>query len=281
MELSEFIGVIRKWKWLILPIVMLTTGLTIFTSLRSQESYRAETLVVIGLSKITTSSAEALNLSQSGKQIGATYAELMTVQDVMRKALEKAGLDWQPEDLSGRVAVDLPPNTSIMKISVTDTDLDRAMILTNAVSEAFIEYIVEVSNVGIESTKESIQFEIATIETALAALPNDGSASVAAQSSALQLRRETAIREYEQLLEQKSRVVDLEIISPSSSYSVVKPNLVQRTLVAFGISVIVAIALAFLAEAFQKAVRPEVKAAGVVFEQAAQESSGIVPVKKE
>ncbi len=281
MELTEFIGVIRKWKWLILPIVLVATVYTALVSLRGQESYSAETMIVVGLSKIASSSTDALNLSLSGKQIGSTYSELITTEEVMQRALDKAGLDWQPQMLSGKVSVDLPPNTSVMKVTVTDSDLDRALLLTTAVSEAFIEYIEEASGLGFESAKAAVQDEIASVEADIAALPADDSPTTLAQSRALQVRRESAIKKYEQLLDQQAQAVELEILNPSRSYSVVKPNLTQRTLIAFGISLIVAIALAFLAEAIQKAVRPPVSASSAVFKQSARETSPSLPLGDE
>src|SRR3989304_9548766 len=115
MELSEFIGVIRKWKWLVIPIVVLVTGFTFITGIRGKTTYRAETNVVVGLSELTTPGGGGY-LALNAPKIGSTMRELVTTEPVIQKALEIAELDWSQAVLSGMVATELPKDSAVMKI---------------------------------------------------------------------------------------------------------------------------------------------------------------------
>ena len=120
---------------MLLAIVILVVGVTIINSARSPKSYKAETKVMSGLSQIADTSGSGSSFVRGGGELSATYAELVTVQKVMASALEKAGLSWNEDTLKAKV--DPVPSTEapVLKINVTDSDPERAVLLANSVSE--------------------------------------------------------------------------------------------------------------------------------------------------
>lgn len=255
MDLVDFIGVIRKWKWLVLPIVLLVTGYTIVTGTRSPATYRAEAMVVAGLSQIASSSSGGISIAQSGERIGATYAELVTAQPVLEKAIEKAGLDWQPTLLRGIIATEIPRNTPVLKVSVTDSDPARAQLLANSVAEAFVEYIQDVSTVGGDAAKGILTSELDSIEKDIVDYQTGAIKLTEAQNRALQDRRDTVLREYTDLLDQQARAGDVRVANPADDVERTGSTTLQRALIAFGISLVAGVALAFVAEGISKSVR--------------------------
>ena len=257
MELSDFIGVIRKWKWIVIMVVLSVTIYTVITSLQGQNSYRAETIVVVGLSGLTSPGSAGVNLALSGPKIGATYAELVTTEPVISRALEIAGLDWQPSALSGRVETDIPKETSVIKIAVTDRDAARAILLTDAVANSFIEYIKDVSATSFENSKDILKTELAKAEEELATASVEGANTSDSEIRALQQTRDALLRRYDDILDEQVTAGDIRVIQPASAYQTVGIQASQRIIIGFAISLVIGIGVAFIAEAISKSLKKQ------------------------
>lgn len=254
MELAEFINLLRKWKWLMLAIVAVVGVVTAVTSSLSATSYRSEATLVIGLSQITATSNSGLGIAQSGERISTTYAELVSSREVMEEAIKSAGLDMSPDALAGRVSAEAVKTTPVLKIAVTDTDPDRAILLTNEVARSFVSYIQSINTRQLEESQYLLDQELAEIEQALGeqtALP----APDAAEVEALQVRRAIVIDQIEALLGQQLTAIDLRISDDANSAAPIGVQRTQRMVIGIAISLIAAIAAAFVAEAVQGAKR--------------------------
>ncbi len=253
MELADFIGVIWKWKWLVLTIVVLITGYTLVTSFRGSDMYRAEVSVIPGLSQIASASSTGINIEQAGDRIGATYAELVMTQPVLDMALEKAGLDWQPDVLRGRISTEQPKNTPMIKISVTDSSASRAQTLANAVGNGLVEYLQEATKAGTDSAKAVITTELADIEKQYAIVQPGGSKPDENIARALADRRQSALKNYETLISQQVSNADIRVAGRADTSSLVGTQRTQKAVIAFIISLAIGISLAFLSEGIRKA----------------------------
>lgn len=253
MELSEFISVIRKWFWIVLPAVLLVTGYTLFTGLKGDATYRADTIVVVGLSEMVSPGGGSGNISYNAARIGATYEELITTEPVMNGALEIAGLDWDPMTLAVRISVELPKDTTVLKIGVIDSDSELAERLADAVAESFSNYIRDVGAATNEGALKSIDEELLTNEKEIAALSAVGSDQNASQIKSLQQAQGVLLERQANLMENKNKMGDVTVLQPASAVQTVGIQWQQRTIIAFFISLVAGIALAFVAEAISKA----------------------------
>ncbi len=254
MELSDFIGVIWRWKWLVLAIVLVVTGYVAATSVRSQTAYSAEASVIPGLPQIAAGSSAGINIAQAGDRIGATYSELVLTQPVMEKALQKADLNWRPEVLRGMISTSVPKNTPIFNIDVVDSDPGRAQLLANAVADSFVEYIQEASNSSADKVKGVLTKELADIDKQLAVVQPGGTAPDANVARALSDRRQSALKNYETLLSQQANNVDIRVAEHASSATMVGSQSTQKIMIAFIISFAVGTSMAFVADGIRKAV---------------------------
>lgn len=251
MELSEFIGVIRKWKWLVIPVVILVTGFTYYTGMRADTTYQAQTIVVVGLSQMT-SPGGAGYLVVNAPKIGTTFRELVTTEPVMKKSLENAGLDWNQATLSSMITTELPKDSTIMKIIVTDTDPLRAKHIADTVADAFIQYIKEINEASFESSRKIMLEDMAKNDSELAAATAAGTTDGGSRIRTLQQAQAALQTKYNDLLNERSRSGDIRVVQPASPYRLVGVQAEQRTIIAFVVSLIAAIALAFIAEAISK-----------------------------
>ncbi|MFA5816013.1 MAG: Wzz/FepE/Etk N-terminal domain-containing protein [Bacteroidales bacterium] len=254
MDLVEFIGVIKRWIILVIAVAVVVTGYTAFVALRTPASYSADTTVIIGLSEITSSSLLGISITQNAERLTSTYAELVTTQPVMEKSLEKAGLDWPITELQSMVFTTTTKNTPSLQISVIDSDANRATLLANTVSEAFVEYIKETGkNSALEAQAETMK-QLNDVNKEIAALGATSSMD-AGLFKALQDRRDTIINEYEILLNQQAHAGDVRVID--SAYTVTRAGMsnTQKIGISFVISLVAGIVLAFIAEAVRKSFR--------------------------
>ena len=253
MDLAEFFGVIRKWKWLVIPIVVVVTGFTFFTSARSQPSYSSETTVMIGLAQISSQSTGGISLAQSGERFSLTYAELVTAQPVLEGALKEAGLEWQPAALRGMISTNTPKNTSVLQITVRDTDPQRAEKLANAVANSFISYIQAASKENVETTRAIITNELKDTEQQLSAAQSSGARTE--QINALQDRLDAIKKEYTSLLDDQTHSGDLRVAKPAEAGQIVGIRPFQIVVISFFISILAGMAFAFVAEGVSRAFR--------------------------
>lgn len=255
MSLVEFINVILKWKWLVLPAVFVVTVLSVLRAAQSPTSYSAETVVAVGLSHITSSSPEGISMIQSGERVGATYAELVTARPVMEKTLQDMGLDWQTDTLRRRISVSTTKNAPIIKIAVTDNNPDRVATLANGVSEAFVEYIKGTSKLGLEESKTFLTNEIAAVENEIVRVQGSDPRANEGMIRSLQSKRESLLREYQDLLDEQISSGDVVITSPAESYMVLRTSKTQWGIIGFVTGIIAGVVMSFIAEAVVRAVR--------------------------
>lgn len=254
MELSEVIGVIRRWKWLVLPVVVLVTGYVIYSGLQSKTSYSAEATVVSGFSQIAEGGNNSINVVQSGERVGLTYAELVTTQPVLQSALNKAGLDWDPGTLGGMITVTPVKSTSVLRIGVTDTDSDQAVLLANSVANAFVDYVKDTAKNGNAASVAAVTDGLNSVEAKLAAAkaspaPDQG------KINALLDRRDEILKQYQGLLDQSIQSGDIMVANPADVAQAGGIRLGERIAIGFTISLVAGIVLAFIAEGVRKALR--------------------------
>lgn len=257
MDLAEFIAIIRKWKWLVLPVVILVTGYTLVIGLQNPKSYSSESSIVFGLSQLANSSGTGISIVSAGDRISATYGEMITSEPVLSTAITKAGIDGSIDSLSGRISSSQPKNTNVILIDVVDSDPNRAIVLSNAVAESFVDYIQQVGNDYINSSREVVSTELASIENDLNNLTNQGVKSDDGRVKALLDRRDGAQRKYTTLLDQMVSTGDIRIADSARTAQQVGTTTLSRTGIGFVLSLLVGIVLAFVAEAVFKALRPE------------------------
>lgn len=92
------------------------------------------------------------------KQLVSTYGEIIKSKRVLGQVIESLELDLEYKELSSRVAVGEITDTSIIRISVTDTDSELAAEIANMIADVFSKEIVEIykiENVSIIDSAEA------------------------------------------------------------------------------------------------------------------------------
>lgn len=159
MELKQYVHIILKRLWIIILLPLVAAGSSAVMSFYVMKPvYEANsTLYVIDKNRNTDSSDSSSDISYNEIYVGGAlvkdYTELVKSRTVTSSVIEKLKLeDITPAQLAGMISVSSKNDTRIIEISVSDNDPKRAMEITNAVCDVFIEKVgelMQIENVNI------------------------------------------------------------------------------------------------------------------------------------
>ena len=92
---------------------------------------------------------------QAGSYLVNDYKEVITSSEVLSSVIDQEKLSMSAGQLSDEIAVDIPTDTRVISISVTDTNAQRACDIANTVREVAAEKIKAVTKVDDVTTLES------------------------------------------------------------------------------------------------------------------------------
>jgi capsular polysaccharide biosynthesis protein len=128
-------------------------------------NYKSDTTLMVNSSKgISAGDIAAsfdlgsLNLSQ---KLVVTYGEIVKSRIVLEQVINRLELDMSYEGLLRKTTAQQVGSTEILRISVTDTDPDRAALIANTIADVFVKEVMRILKVN----------NVETIDTAIA-MPN-------------------------------------------------------------------------------------------------------------
>lgn len=146
IDLSELLGLLLYWWWMILACGLVTAlvgfGLSKFLI---TPQYESTTKVYI----LNANEGGTLTYSdvQLGSQLTKDYAQLITGRYVLEKVIENCGLDESYGSLTRRVAVQALTDTRIIAITVTDENPVMAQLLADEIRKEAAEHIKNVMDI--------------------------------------------------------------------------------------------------------------------------------------
>lgn len=109
-------------------------------------------IYVVSRSSDTTLTNQDL---QAGSYLVNDYKEVITSSEVLASVIDQEKLSMSAGQLSGEISVNIPTDTRVISISVTDTDAQRACDIANTVREVAAGKIKAVTKVDDVTTLES------------------------------------------------------------------------------------------------------------------------------
>jgi capsular polysaccharide biosynthesis protein len=132
----------KNWR-VILPVFLLTLGVTAFLTARQQPVYEASATYVVKLNTILIDDrnfVSALDILSRRTEISTTYAEIAKSRSIKTQAADNLNL---PEQSRRNLSVDarLIPGTNLLELTVQASDLALAVDFINAIGEATQAYV--------------------------------------------------------------------------------------------------------------------------------------------
>lgn len=147
VDLLEIINILLSRFWFILGggLVAAAVGFAVsmFVIMPTYES--TTKIYILNKSENTTVTYSDV---QMGTQLTKDYAELINSRYVLEEVIKKLSLaETEYQDLLDKVSVHTPTDTRIVSITVTDTNPQEAMNITNCIREVAGEHIQNVMDI--------------------------------------------------------------------------------------------------------------------------------------
>ncbi|WP_285105443.1 polysaccharide biosynthesis tyrosine autokinase [Promicromonospora sp. MEB111] len=163
MGLTEYIAILRK-RWLsIAAAVVVGLCVAALASVLATPTYQAVAQVYVSVRGGASVDDLVQGSAYTGRQV-QSYAALATSPRVLSPVIEELGLGVTPQELASGVAVEQPPDTVLITLTVTDESPDRAARIADAVAESLATVVQELEQTG-EAQESPVQ--ISTVREAV------------------------------------------------------------------------------------------------------------------
>lgn len=157
MELREYIGLLRRWWWLVFLLAAAGGAAAFLLTPEQPPIYAATTTVLLSQGSEGLPDVSAVT---AGQRLATTFGELMRTRGVLEQVITNLQLDTNPDTLAERVQVDLVTNTNLLRLTVFDTDPQRAAAIANEIVEIFILQNVSLQASRYTASVQQVQAEI-------------------------------------------------------------------------------------------------------------------------
>lgn len=255
MELRQYWAIARKWWWLLVLCTVLGAGTSYLVSVNTQPTYEASSLIMIGGSvDIVNPDTGAM---QTSEKLAQTYAQLLKTRPILEATRDALGLPTLP-----KVNVTLVSGTQLLRITVSDSDPQRAAATADELARQLILQSPSGPQREEQAYRAFVNEQLKELETEIADLTD---AVVAASSSASsdevgRLQQELNVRRanYSSLLAylKGSSVNFIQVIETAQAPLLpTKPKVMQNTLLAAVVGLMLAAGAAFLIEYLDDSVK--------------------------
>lgn len=177
IDLKEIIGVIFKWKWLIIGLTFIAVvSSSIFSYFILSPVYETRAVLMVPYSTEQQRSSlredESLeglarNLSTLPKMNLNTYVQQFKSDRLVENVIKSLKLDeegYTVNSLSESVSASIINETNLIEVKVTNADPDMAALIVNSLSEEYIKFISTLNKERIDQSIEIFQDQISSIE---------------------------------------------------------------------------------------------------------------------
>lgn len=135
MNLSDYGRVARRNALVLLILLVLGVAGGLLVSLLQTPKYTATTVAYVSTQQATNLNDLAQGVDFS-KEVVRSYATIIPTPLVLAPVIQDLGLNISPLVLADEVSVDVPLETSVLSISVTDTSPAASARIANAIASS-------------------------------------------------------------------------------------------------------------------------------------------------
>lgn len=150
MEIDVLLLLKKLWskKFLITLVAVFFATIALLISLfLIKPTYTSTTSFYVGNQKAAAENALTAQDLQAGDYLVKDYKEIISSKDVRQQVIEEEGLSITADELLSKLTVEIPTNTRIISISVSDEDPKEAARIANAIRVIASEKIKAVTKV--------------------------------------------------------------------------------------------------------------------------------------
>lgn len=145
-SIRDFLRVVFRYKWVLVILFVVSTTVVAAINVRSPVLYESEARVLVRRGQLEsmvdsryrylTWQEEVLSELESVK----SYSVMARAREILKAKLEQKGLDRKPQIARGSVEVAVVKESNVLAISYLHRDPVFVVLVTDAVTEAYMEY---------------------------------------------------------------------------------------------------------------------------------------------
>ncbi|XNY99388.1 polysaccharide biosynthesis tyrosine autokinase [Micrococcus luteus] len=133
MDLQQYLQTFRKYWRSILAVLLLCTGAAVAFTYVQTPKYSSTSSALIAVDTAASAGELSSGAIYAERQV-SSFVALADSALVLEPVIDELGLDVTPQALRSRVSVSAPAGTSIVDVTVTDTNAGRASEIANAIT---------------------------------------------------------------------------------------------------------------------------------------------------
>jgi non-specific protein-tyrosine kinase len=273
-------SMLRRWLWLLLLGTLLSAAIGFGVSRTLTPMYQATVTMLVNQAQETTG-LTSYNDIQTSERLARTYAELIKKRPVVEQVIADLHLPTTYERLVKQIDVRQVRDTQLITVVVEDASPQSAADIANALATTFMTRLAEEQAGQTTPTKRVMARQIADLEGQIKATSEaiegarDPSGAASGRIAVLQSELSQQQAAYAQMLRSQHELAVAESKAASAVRLAepavvpdrpVRPNVLQRTLIAAVVGTALCAGLAFLLEYLDDVARtPELveRAAGL------------------
>lgn len=244
----------------ILFILLITFAATIITFVVSQTitpTYQSNTTLLVELT--STPGSQSLNSVRANESLARLYSQLLIARSLLSDVVDEMDLNMRPRELADMIGVRAVPETPLIRVSITDTDPERAAEINNILIATFIEQNEARQTAEFQLSAENLTEQLSSLEeliefnnNAIALLQDDDSEEARTELARLQSEVAQYNQSYTTVLQsienirlaQTTSVSRITQIDPATSPTQpISPDVSLNTIIAFAMGLTLSVAI--------------------------------------
>ncbi|MGA4508452.1 polysaccharide biosynthesis tyrosine autokinase [Propionibacteriaceae bacterium G1746] len=144
MGLTDYLQILRKFWISITAVTLMGLAVGAIASLLATPTYTSSVSVYLTVQSGDSAADLSQGSSYTERQV-KSFAQIIEAPVVLQPVVDQLQLGISAGQLAGRVTVQVPANTSILNISVVDTDANRAAATARATGDQLIKTVANLS----------------------------------------------------------------------------------------------------------------------------------------
>jgi non-specific protein-tyrosine kinase len=263
LDLRYYLSLILHWWWLIVLAAIIAGAASYFISRQMTPYYQASSTVLVNAAP--ASKASDYNSVMMSEQLTSTYSQMMSKDAVLSQVAKQVGLSNPPDQIKKWITVTPVRDTQLIQVVVETTDPDLSAKIANSIVEVFATQIQNIQTQRFSQSKSALETQLTDYEKQIADMTSEVSKTETSDEKDRLNQKITQYRgmysnllqSYEQirLSEAQSVSTVVQVESAASNPIPVKPKVMQNTLLAAIVGILLAAGLVFVREAFDDTVK--------------------------
>ena len=263
LDLRQYFSLFLHWSWLILLAALVAGSAAFFFSKRMTPYYQSSTTVLVNAAPATK--ATDYSSVMMSEQLTSTYSQMMSNDSVLTEVVKQLGLNIPTDDLKEMITVATLQDTQLIQVTVESIDPKLSANIANAVATISAVQIEEIQSQRFLQSKTTLEAQLADLEQQIATYQAEAAAASTTEEKDRLDTKVTQYREiYSNLLssyesvrlseaQAVSSVVQVEPAVPD--YTPVKPKVMQNTLLAAVVGLLLAAGVIAAREALDDTIK--------------------------